>query len=598
MRLLAICTSLPLGAAGLLAQGSPALNPAGFTVGSFGRSVLAEVTGHQIPDVVVLATEAGGNLRETALLVGAPGVHNSAVVLPNTAGKKIRDVAALPGGDPAHGRDALLLATDLGLFRWCANGVMTRFGGANWVNATRIEAADVDGDGLPEVIGKMGSSTFGNQQNLRALSIAGTTSWMVSTGAPILDLAVVDWVAQSGAVRDEVAFAHGNAVYFVVDGVIDPNLTVALPQCSSARLLAIRAADGTPRLVAGITDAVGAAQLATITPGSPVVALRPVGSPIGGLTLVRNAAGADGVVVANADNAGLMHFAYDPATFPIEGFDFGASLRASHGPANGAADGRLHDLDGDGDLDMVAPSVGTGIVVTRTPGPAAGTDGRPILIHLSEDSYQWQLPAWATDFEILHCQFTTSRHGDGISAITMSPSGVGRTISPAATIFQPGPDWPTHGEPITGPVATLVRAVQRNGGRVVQRGPFRTFIWSASFPEQEFLIDEVSSVLQRGSQALQHSTPGFLAYGARDLRDIFVHPDVVSQEPEESEEMSLALSLVCAGLVGSEILAHPSSQPEAGRLGIVPGAVEPPDLPPPDGDGTEAPDAGDPLPGG
>lgn len=571
MRLLATCTFLPLGAAGLLAQGSPAnlqlpgIQPYGFTVASFGRSVVADLTGHQLPDVVVLAMEANGALRETALLVGAPGIHSSAVVLKSSAGKKIRDLAVMRGGDRTHGRDALLLATDQGLYRWYANGETTRYGGTNWNNATRVEVGDVDGDGYPDAVGKMGNSAFGNPQNLRVTSIGGSAASLLNTGAPILDLAVVDWVAQSGVARDEIAFLHGNAVHFVVDGAIVPSLSVTLPLSSSARLVAMRAADGTPRLVAGLTDATGASQLATITPGSSVVAYRPVGRPIGSLTVVQNESGGDGVVVAIAENANLTHFSYDPATFPVEGFGVGSALRAAASPANGASDGRLLDLDRDGDLDVVAPKVGTGIVVSRTAGPAPGTDGRPILIELSTNTFRLQMPSWATEVETLHYQFTTTWNGSAVAGISFNPACVGRTSGPVGATFTPGDQWPTNGNWGNGPVVTLFRAVERGpGGEIARLGPFRGMIWTLTDDERVYLANLLAG------QSLQ-------------------------LQPQYVTSVSTPNSLVYNGLVPGVVIAYPNTNTGEPHFGIIPGAVEPPILPPPDFD--EVP-SGDPAPPG
>lgn len=568
MRLLALCSSTTVWAAGVLAQSSPAnlqfpgIQPYNFTVATFGRSVVADLTGHQLPDVVVLATEANGALRETALLVGAPGIHSSAVVLKGSAGKKIRDVAVIQGGDRTHARDALLLATDQGLYRWFANGQLTQCGGANWNNATRVEVGDVDGDGYPDAVGKMGGSAFGNPQNLRVTSIGGSAAWLLNTGAPVLDLAVVDWVAQSGAARDEVAFVHGNAVHFVVDGAIVPSLSVTLPLSSSARLVAIRAADGTPRLVAALTDATGASQLATITPGSSVVAYRPVGRPIGSLTVVQNSTGADGVVVAIAENANLTHFAYDPATFPVEGFGVGTALRAAASPANGSSDGRLLDLDRDGDLDLVAPKVGSGIVVSRTAGPAPGTDGRPILIELSPNEYTLQVPTWATEVETLHYQFTTTWNDTAIAGLSFNPACVVRSSGPVGATFVPGDQWPTSGDLATGPVVTLFRAVERApGGEITRLGPFRGMIWTMTNDERVYLANLLAG----------HS---------------------MQPQPAYVNSVSTPNSLVYSGVAPGAVIVYPNTNTGAPHFGIIPGAVEPPVLPPPD---VTDPPEGDPV---
>jgi len=465
-------------------QGTPAgrilagfdLNPTNFAVAAFGRSVVADLTNHQLPDLVMLATEAAPGGREAALLVSAPGIHNSAVVLPNTYGKRIRDVAVIRGGDATDGRDALALATDLGLFRWLADGSMTRYGGIAWENATRIDVGDFDGDGIADVVGKMGSASSGNPHNVRCTSIGGSASWLVNTGAPILDLTAVDWVARPGASRDEVAVVHQNAVHFLVDGVLDPSLSVALPMCTSARILPIRAAGGDWRLVVGMTDATNTSALATITPGNALPAIRLVGRPIGGLTAV-DMAGANGVLVSTADNANLVHFLHDETTFPAEAFAPGNNLRSAPEPANGDAGARLLDLDADGNLDLFSATVGVGIQIARNLGSAPYCGDHPALVTAQFLTLTYQLPAWANQVETLHFQFTTTWGPEStITSLEMAPEGLPRTFAAAGTIYN-RTDLPLLGDLGIGPVASAVRAVQRDtNGQIVRRGPFRIYI--------------------------------------------------------------------------------------------------------------------------
>jgi hypothetical protein len=523
------------------------LNPPGFTVATFGRSVVADLTNHQLPDLVMLATESAAGGREAALLVAAPGIHRSAVVLPNTDGKRVRDIAVIRGGDPLDGRDALALATDLGLFRWLADGSMTRYGGIAWQNATRIDVGDIDGDGIADVIGKMGSDSTGNPQNVRCTSIGGTASWMVDTGAPILDLAAVDWVTNPGLPRDEVAVVHQNAVHFLVDGVLDPNLSVALPLCDSACILPMRTATGDVRLVVGITDAANQSALATITPGDPLLAMRLVGRPIGALTAVDHA-GAHGVLVAIADNANLVHFVQDETAFPTEGFAPGNNMRAAAEPANGAAGARLLDLDADGDLDLFSSTAGVGIQISRAPGDDPYCGDRPILIRPPQSiAMTYQLPSWANQVETLHFQFTTAWAPNlTVESIEMDPEGLPRTFAPAGTLYSPE-DMPLLGDLVLGPVASAVRAVQRDAdGRILRRGPFRIYIEVLHQEERTFLESQF--------------TAGCTA-------NVIVAP------------VSIDSPLVYSGVAPGQIFAWEKTP--SIHFGILPTVVEPPVLPPP-----------------
>jgi hypothetical protein len=207
---------------------------AGITAPAFTSAVAGHLQGHHLNDAVVLA-------NGRPVLVSAPGVHRSAVPLPLPAtppngyvADDVRDIAVLRNGGE-EGRDALVLVTGAGLWRWYKSRqlVVPAGGGAPgmawvvcleplgtsvWAGAKRLRVADVDGDGNDDVLGIMSA-----ERSIRCLLRDGAdTTWVIPAAAHVRDFTVVDLVpggtpeiaAMTGAITGAVpAFSGGLRVF-------------------------------------------------------------------------------------------------------------------------------------------------------------------------------------------------------------------------------------------------------------------------------------------------------------------------------------------------------------------------------------------------
>lgn len=523
MTFLAKLTAVPLAGLSLLAQSTPNMEwhdapfvPRGMTNVTFGRSVVGEFSEHQVPDIVVLAAgNQGAAYRQTAILVAAPSIHTSAVALPGTVGKTIRDVAVLRRGDPNMRRDALLLATEQGLFRWTFDGALTRFGGNLWNAATRLEVGDVDGDEIQDAIGRMGDAAGGNPANLRFLPIAtGATGFFVNTGQAILDHVAIDWDANTSGTCDEVAVVHGDGVRFVKDGALAPSLFVALPTTSTAaRIVGVVDAAGGRRLVVGTTDPAGQSLLFTIIKGGPTLC-RPLPYRLANLTVVDRPAGSADGIVATFQNYHLPQlYSFDPAIFGSFGFDAGTPTGLTLGDSVGSGDARCLDLDADGDLDYFGSSTQlSAMTMLRTPGGLAPVQVTETLIGNGSIGYSCNAPASVTHVEILYYQaLATYDEGTGdVVSIVLDPVARGRERLPATATWVYGTGaWPTVVSTVPGPFVALMRHVTETNGVVTWRGPLRTYAWSPNPQVTAFL--QASSMAQFGlfpAGPLQPHYPG------------------------------------------------------------------------------------------
>jgi hypothetical protein len=514
MRTLVSLAALLVVSTAALAQTDYVLRPRGLTNVTFGRSVVGEFSRHALPDVVVLATGMqNGTPRATAVLLTAPSIHHSAVPLRGTENRSIRDVAVVRRGDPDQRRDALAMTTDDGLYLWTFDGTMTRHGGPNWLNATRIEVGDPDGDSVPDAIGRMGDAFGGNPQNLRFQPLSGAAgTWFVNTLAPVFDHVVVDWSTNAGGTCDEVAVVQADHVRFVKDGILDVDATETIPECVDARIVAIGDGLGGRCLVVGATDSNGISTLITLErDGTRWSKVLP--HPLASLTAVDRGAGAGGVVVAFHATANPLHYTFD-RTHGSEGFGTGTSIGIDLGSNIGAADARVLDLDADGDLDAIGSATSRGGVFTSTtPG---GSDyvtlsgelvsgGNAILYSFSG------APAWANEIEAVHFTLTAEYDAEAelLLDVDLVPLSPGRARMPANSTFTFPESAPFDTLGPTGGLVTLYRHVRVENGLVVQRGPFSPRVWSRDATVLSFLTAEIGNLLNGSPPGSHpHQNPG------------------------------------------------------------------------------------------
>jgi hypothetical protein len=223
----------------------------GITNPIFTSAVAGHLTGHALNDVVMLASNI-------PVLVSAPGVHRSAVglTLPPTqpagfVSTDVRDVAILRAAGTG-GRDALLMVTGAGLWSWHMTRVgstwvpaMAAVGGSEWAGAKRLRVADVNGDGVEDILGLMS-----NERSIRCLQRgASPTSWVINTNSQVRDFAVGDVVAGG---NPEIVSVTGPVTGSPFTGgvrIFAPNNATALMTYSMAHTSAVCALlqDGSTR---------------------------------------------------------------------------------------------------------------------------------------------------------------------------------------------------------------------------------------------------------------------------------------------------------------------------------------------------------------
>lgn len=490
----------------------------------YGRSVLAMVSGHTLPDFVVLATGTHlGTTRQMALIAAAPGVHHSLAVLPGTAALSIRDVAVVPAGDPVRPRDSLLLATAQGLRQWTFGGNVTSLGGAIWSNATRIKVGNLYGDGHC-AIGRMGDENGGNPNNLRMLALSGNVpGQLVNTGSFVLDYLPIDWVANAGSPRDEIAVAHADAIRFVRDGVVDATLTIPLPTNTACHLTSIPEAGGGRRLVATYRDTTGGWNLVSFAPnGTPTATTLP--HAVGGLTTVPTPATMPpGIVLTWSDAATPMVYAYSASLPNQAGFTPRLALDLNLGSAPGNAMAQYVDVNGDGSFDTICANPSNGKVDIRRPWP-----GNKFAINVANSSSQLYrvdfMPGWATHFEISEFHFQVIE-GEESNDIRFHGTSTRRTIYSADATFA-GPTNPN------GPGAYLVRPLEMQNGVIVRRGGARSFLWVVG-DQAELLYTKMTNLMGFAPGELTPQSNGGI--GPPDDVSPFPPPEPEGEIPEDPE---------------------------------------------------------------
>lgn len=213
----------------------------GVTSPAFTSSVAGNLQGYRLNDAVVLASG-------TPVLVTAPGLHRSALPLPLPAvlptgyvANDVRDLAILRGGGE-EGRDALVMVTGAGMWTWHMGKEtvtppggtpvvqwvvrMNALGTSAWAGAKRLRVADVNNDGIDDVLGIMSA-----ERAIRCLQrdAAGTT-WVIPANGHVRDFVVADVVA-GGA--PEIVAAIGPITSQSFDGglrVFAPGNATALMQ--------------------------------------------------------------------------------------------------------------------------------------------------------------------------------------------------------------------------------------------------------------------------------------------------------------------------------------------------------------------------------
>ncbi len=172
----------------------------------FTTSVAGHLQGYRLNDAVLLASG-------TPILVTAPGLHRSALPLPlpslppaGYVANDVRDIAILRGGGE-EGRDALVMVTGTGLWTWHMTKVtvtppggspglqwavsLNPLGTSVWAGAKRLRVADVNNDGIDDVLGIMS-----DELSIRCLQrdVVGAT-WVITANANVRDFVVADMVA-------------------------------------------------------------------------------------------------------------------------------------------------------------------------------------------------------------------------------------------------------------------------------------------------------------------------------------------------------------------------------------------------------------------
>lgn len=446
-----------------------------FTPGNwtFGRSVTAMLSGHGIPDVVVLATQPG---QETAMVASAPALYCTAHVLANTAGMAIRDVAVLPDADPRDGRDALALSTDSGLWLWTFGGGKVHLGGSNWNNATLIRTGRADTDDVADVVGRMG-----NPHNLRCQPLGpGTATWFVDTGADVLDFVLTDWCASASGTRDEIIVAQADRIRFVVDGQVEAQRDVPLPLCSDVHLAVLDDANGEKRLVVCYTDESGGASwLMTLPAAGGVPTLQAIGAGVAGMSVGGKSNPAQ-VVITWLESAAPTVYTFLGAP---TGFDGGAALPIAPGASVPGATARWTDLDGDGDLDAIAAANDRGGLVMHLD---------PTAIDRVDFNHQTRTPpAWATHIEVAYYQIDVVHMQPDRLRLQSHSLGTAHVDAMASLYVL------RYGSLATGPVAVVLRYVRMENGVVTRRGGSTPYIYAIAIGGLS-LVEEMVEAMDPG----------------------------------------------------------------------------------------------------
>ncbi len=174
-------------------------HPYEFVDADFTESVVGELTGNFLADVVVLRDGV-----PTVCI--SPGLLEASVDLATTAG----DIAILPGGGYS-GRDAIVIASDrskLELWWYLADQTFTsaQIGSAIWADATEIEVGDVTGDGAYDIVGL---ASDGVSILVLPSPFTSGTEITVTGAATVYELELLDWngVAPGGSSLDqEIAY--------------------------------------------------------------------------------------------------------------------------------------------------------------------------------------------------------------------------------------------------------------------------------------------------------------------------------------------------------------------------------------------------------
>jgi len=525
-RFAAPATLLCLAASAAAQTTSFSIPPSQVSNPVFGRSVLTMVSGHTLPDLVVLATGTyQGTTRQLAMIAAAPGVHHSLAVLPGTASLAIRDVAVVPAGDPARPRDALLLATAQGLRQWTFGGNVTSLGGSIWNNATRIKVGNLYGDG-PCAIGRMGDENGGNPNNLRILTLSGNVpGQLVNTGSFVLDYLPIDWVANAGSPRDEIAVAHADAIRFVREGIVDATLTIPLPTNTACHLTSIPNPGGGRRLVATYRDTTGGWNLASFAPnGTPTATTLP--HAVGGLTTVPTPATIPpGIVLTWSNHSTPSVYAYDPNLPNQAGFSPRLNLDLNLGSASGNVMAHYVDLNGDGGFDTICSNPLHGKVDVRKPWPGPRIE---IAVDFITERFQVSnLPAWATHVEVSKFQFERLLEAEEpvIADIRFHGTAFERVTLTRDESF---PQPPTT----IGPVGFLVRPVEQQAGATVRRGGAQVFLWAFG-EDADFLYPKMTALVGFAPNELVPNHYGGI--GPPDDVSPFPPPEPEEEIPEDPE---------------------------------------------------------------
>ncbi|MBL8725943.1 MAG: hypothetical protein JNK49_18000 [Planctomycetes bacterium] len=453
---------------------------------SYGRSEAAHLTGHDVPDLVALASGGQpGQLCQTLALFAAPAVHQSATLFAEFAGHAVRDFAVWTGGDPAQRRDALVVVTDQGLFCWRNHQPLTVLGGAAWANAQRVRLGDLDGDGQPEVVAL---AAGGLQLLVQTLGAAGAPATWALPG-PAQDLLVTDWMPSVGTPRAELQVALGDRLLVWANGASVP-LAVPLPAHSESHLACFADSPTSRRLALAYRVAGGTFALATTDPSFALPTVCLLDHELVALTVAVGQGGAtDGLVASWRDPLVPSLLRWAPATAGFAGFAAGSALPFAWTAAQAAACAHLVDLDGDGDLDALGIDAQAGLLVVRS----TQSDDR-VAVQGTGTPQQHTLaavgaPAWANRVEVLYFQMHRVEDSFGeLVALTLDGACQQREL----VVLGGHLTMPETSVSLTkGPVVTLVRHVQVQGGAVVRRGGLHPVVWSPRLEELEWVMNAV-----------------------------------------------------------------------------------------------------------
>jgi hypothetical protein len=468
------------------AQQQPASIAPPLTSPSYGRSLTAHLTGHEVPDLVVSARGVHqGQMCHTLALFAAPGVHQSATLLDYLAGHAVRDFAVWPNGDPAQRRDALLVATDQGLFCWRHHSPLSPLGGSAWANAQRVACGDLDGDGRLEVVGVAADGLHLLSQTLGAGGAPQT--WALP--GPAQDLLVADWMPAPGAPRAEVQVALGDRLLVWANGANTP-LAVPLPAHSESHLACFADGANSRRLalayrVAGTTFA-----LVTTDPAFVLPTLCLLDHELAGLTVAAGLGGAADGLVANWRNHVVpSHLRWAPATAGFAGFAPASPLPFAWTAPQAEARAHLVDLDGDGDLDALGVDASAGLLVVCSTQTDDEVDVQGMGTPQQHTLAATAAPAWANRVEVLYFQMHRVEDEFGeLLELRLGGTCMERELVALGGHLTLPEDAVSLAK---GPVVTLLRHVQVQNGVVVRRGGLHPVVWSPRQDELEWVMNAV-----------------------------------------------------------------------------------------------------------